>query len=289
MGDVPIFVAHDSADVWAHRELFHLDAAGQPTIVAGVPPDYFSPTGQLWGNPIYRWDAMAAEGFGWWVDRFRRVLGQVDLVRVDHFRGFAAHWSVPAGEKTAVKGRWQPAPGLEIFRAVERGLGGNLPIVAEDLGTITPDVVALLDELGFPGMKLLHFAFGDKPDNPYLPHNYEPNAVVYTGTHDNDTTVGWYASLSEEERHRVRTYLQTDGVDIAWDLIRLAHSSVADSAIVPLQDVLSLESESRMNKPGQPSGNWTWRFQPAQLDEVTAARLLELTTMFNRLPTEDED
>jgi 4-alpha-glucanotransferase len=289
MGDVPIFVAHDSADVWAHPELFHLDRAGQPTIVAGVPPDYFSPTGQLWGNPIYRWDVLAQDGYRWWVERFRRVLGQVDLVRVDHFRGFAAHWSVPAGEKTAIKGRWQKAPGLQLFKAVERGLGDDLPIVAEDLGTITPDVVALLDKLGFPGMKVLQFAFGDKPDNPYLPHNFRPNAVVYTGTHDNDTTVGWYAALKPDERHRVRTYLQSDGDEIAWDMIRLALGSVADTAIAPLQDVLSLETESRMNTPGRGEGNWTWRFHAGQLSDDLAVRLRALTEMFNRLPAADEE
>jgi 4-alpha-glucanotransferase len=249
-----------------------------------VPPDYFSPTGQLWGNPIYRWDAMAADGYRWWVERFRRVLAQVDLVRVDHFRGFAAHWSVPAGETTAVNGHWDPAPGLELFRAVERSLGGDLPIVAEDLGTITPDVIALLDELGFPGMKVLQFAFGDTPANPYLPHNYGRNAAVYTGTHDNDTTVGWYASLPDDQRHRVRSYLQSDGSDIAWDMIRLALASVADTAIVPLQDVLSLETETRMNTPGLAVGNWAWRFQAAQLGDPVARRLRDLTTAFNRAP-----
>ena len=288
MGDVPIFVAHDSADVWAHRELFHLDPAGQPTIVAGVPPDYFSPTGQLWGNPIYRWDALAADGYGWWIERFRRVFAQVDLVRVDHFRGFAAHWSVPAGEETAINGRWEPAPGLELFRAVESSLGADLPIVAEDLGTITPDVIELLDQLGFPGMKVLQFAFGDTPANPYLPHNFCQNAVVYTGTHDNDTTVGWYASLPDVDRHRVRTYLQSDGSDIAWDMIRVALGSVADTAIVPLQDVLSLESESRMNTPGRTGGNWSWRFHLEQLREEVVERLAELSTTFNRAPATPE-
>jgi 4-alpha-glucanotransferase len=289
MGDVPIFVAHDSADVWAHRDLFHLDNRGRPTVVAGVPPDYFSPTGQLWGNPIYRWDAMAANGYRWWVDRFRRVFDQVDLVRVDHFRGFAAHWTVPASETTAMNGRWETAPGREVFAAVKAGLtdrgaaDGSLPIVAEDLGTITPDVIALLDDLGFPGMKVLQFAFGDTPHNPYLPHNYHPNAVVYTGTHDNDTTVGWFAALDEGMRHKVRTYLNSDGSDVAWDMIRLALGSVADTAIVPLQDVLSLETESRMNMPGVADGNWTWRYHPDQLSDQVAGRLGELTNLFNRV------
>ncbi len=283
MGDVPIFVAHDSADVWAHPDLFRLDERGQPTEIAGVPPDYFSPTGQLWGNPLYRWDVMAERGYRWWVDRFRHLFELVDAVRIDHFRGFAAHWSVPAGEETAVNGRWDPGPGAALFNAV-RDAVGDLPIVAEDLGTITPDVHALREELGFPGMKVLQFAFGDTPANPYLPHNYEQNAVVYTGTHDNDTTVGWYATLPEEQRHRVREYVGTDMSDPAWDLIRLVLSTVADTAIVPLQDVLSLESEARMNTPGRGLGNWSWRCHPDQLQPQIAERLRGLVERYNRGP-----
>jgi 4-alpha-glucanotransferase len=286
MGDVPIFVAHDSADVWANRDLFHLDARGEPTVVAGVPPDYFSPTGQLWGNPTYRWEAMATDGYAWWVERIRRVFAQVDLVRIDHFRGFVAHWRVPAGELTAERGAWEPGPGRALFDALGAALGGQLSIVAEDLGTITPEVVDLLTELGFPGMKVLQFAFGDSGANAYLPHNYEPNAVVYTGTHDNDTTVGWFAALPEEVQHRVRHYLATDGVDVAWDLIRLALGSVADTAILPLQDLLALGSDARMNRPGQPEGNWTWRYHAEQLTPELAARLRQLTELYNRQPAD---
>ncbi|HEY3081760.1 MAG TPA: 4-alpha-glucanotransferase [Chloroflexota bacterium] len=297
MGDVPIFVAHDSADVWAHPELFRLDERGRPTEVAGVPPDYFSATGQLWGNPLYRWDAMAADGHRWWIERFRHLFSQVDLARIDHFRGFVAHWVIPAGEKTAVNGRWEPSPGAALFRAVEAGLapagpaveGGRtpwnepgLPFVAEDLGTITPDVHALRQELGYPGMKVLHFAFGSDPGNLYLPHMHERNAVVYTGTHDNDTSVGWYAGLDEPTRHRVRHYLGVSGHDIAWDLIRAALMSVADTAILPLQDVLGLGSAARMNVPGTAHGNWTWRHAPDALGEWLADRLGSLTCAFGR-------
>jgi 4-alpha-glucanotransferase len=284
MGDVPIFVAHDSADVWANPELFRLDAQGQPTEVAGVPPDYFSPTGQLWGNPLYRWDAMAADGYAWWSARFRRLLSQVDLARIDHFRGFVAHWTVAATEKTAINGRWETAAGAELFRAVERALGAELPFVAEDLGTITPDVEAVRADLGYPGMKVMHFAFGSDNANPYLPHMYPRDCVVYTGTHDNDTSVGWYASLDEPMRHRVRHYLGVSGQDIAWDLIRAALASVAETAIVPLQDVLALGTSARMNVPGKALGNWAWRFLPAQLDTFAADRLGDLACAYARDP-----
>ncbi|HEV8635705.1 MAG TPA: 4-alpha-glucanotransferase [Chloroflexota bacterium] len=299
MGDVPIFVAHDSADVWAHPELFRLDERGRPTEVAGVPPDYFSATGQLWGNPLYRWDALAADGFRWWIERFRRLFAQVDLARVDHFRGFVAHWVVPATETTAVKGHWETAPGVELFRAVEAALGpassaaargpaasgerdGGLPLVAEDLGTITPDVHAVRRELGYPGMRVLHFAFEGDAGNLYLPHMHERHSVVYTGTHDNDTTVGWYAALDEPTRHRVRHYLGVSGHDIAWDLIRAALMSVADTAILPLQDVLGLGSAARMNVPGTAHGNWTWRYAPDALTDWVADRLGSLTCAFGR-------
>lgn len=282
-GDLPIFVAYDSADVWAHRELFKLDAQGRPTVVAGVPPDFFSATGQLWGNPLYRWDALAATGYRWWVERFRQTLRLVDIVRVDHFRGFEAAWEVPAGAETAVDGQWVPGPGAALFRAVGAALGEPAPIVAEDLGLITPEVRALLAELGYPGMKVLQFAFDSGPSNLYLPHNYDdPNYVVYTGTHDNDTTRGWYDSLGEGTRDFVRRYLGTSGADIAWDLVRLALASIADTAIVPLQDLLDLGSEARMNRPGAPEGNWRWRVLAEQLTPAVAARLAELTWLYGR-------
>lgn len=281
-GDIPIFVAHDSADVWAHRELFLLDGKGRPTCVAGVPPDYFSETGQLWGNPLYDWDAMAGHGYAWWIERFRCTLELCDLVRVDHFRGFESHWEVPAREKTAVNGRWATGPGEPLFHAVAGALG-NLPIVAEDLGVITPEVEALRDRFSFPGMKILHFAFSSGPLNPYLPHNHIRRSVVYTGTHDNDTTAGWYASLAEHEKNDVRRYLSTSGNDIVWDMIRAAMVSVADTAIFPLQDILSLGSDARMNTPGTASGNWTWRFSRDVLTGELAERLRDLTAIYGRL------
>jgi 4-alpha-glucanotransferase len=285
-GDIPIFVAHDSADVWANRGLFLLDGKGRPTFVAGVPPDYFSETGQLWGNPLYDWDAMAGHGYQWWIERFRCTLALYDLVRVDHFRGFESHWEVPAKEKTAINGRWATGPGESLFHAVAGALG-DLPIVAEDLGVITPEVEALRDRFSFPGMKILQFAFNSGPLNPYLPHNHVRSSVVYTGTHDNDTTAGWYASLAEHEKNDVRRYLSTSGEDISWDLIRTALVSVADTAIFPLQDVLSLGSEARMNTPGTASGNWTWRFSGHALTDGLAERLRDMTGIFGRLPSEN--
>ena len=257
MGDIPIYVAHDSADVWANQDLFQLDGTGRPTAVAGVPPDYFSATGQLWGNPLYRWDRLEEEGYAWWIARIRSCLASCDLLRIDHFRAFAAYWSIPAVEKTALRGRWVPGPGRRLFDAARAALG-PLPILAEDLGDISPDVRALLDELGFPGMKVLQFAFYGA-DSEYLPHRHTPNAVVYTGTHDNDTARGWYAALKPEERERVFDYLGCDGRDIEWALIRAAYGSVAERAIVPLQDVLGLGSEARMNTPSEPADNWGWR------------------------------
>jgi 4-alpha-glucanotransferase len=286
LGDIPIFVALDSADVWAHPELFHLNAAGQPTVVAGVPPDYFSATGQRWGNPLYRWDVLAQSGYAWWIARFRHALQQADLVRIDHFRGFEAYWEIPAGEATAVHGRWRRGPGIAVFDAVRAALG-RLPLVAEDLGLITPEVEALRRAVGAPGMKVLQFAFGGDAHNPYLPHNYGRDAVVYTGTHDNDTTAGWWASASELERDRVRRYLARDGSDIAHDLIRLAYASTADMAIVPAQDVLGLGSEARMNLPGHPEANWGWRLRPGALDEGHAAWLAELAETYGRSSPSD--
>lgn len=282
MGDLPIFVAFDSADVWSHRDQFLLDEAGRPTVVAGVPPDYFSATGQRWGNPLYRWEAMAANGFAWWIERFRQLLQQVDIVRIDHFRGFVACWEIPAHCETAVEGRWAPAPGREIFRVVREALG-ELSIVVEDLGVITEDVVALREELGYPGMKVLQFAFDSGPTNPFLPHWYQPNVVVYTGTHDNDTTVGWFQTRVGAERAFALRYLGSDGREITWDLIRLAFLSVADTAIVPVQDVLGLGSEARMNHPGRAEGNWAWRLLPGQLTDGHCARLRELTETYGRI------
>jgi 4-alpha-glucanotransferase len=283
IGDIPIFVAHDSADVWAHRGLFKLDADGQPTVVAGVPPDYFSATGQLWGNPLYAWDAVAADGYRWWIARFRHLLELVDLVRIDHFRGFQAAWEVPAAASTAVNGTWVPGPGMAVFEAMRQALGGEVPVIAEDLGLITDAVRDLLRASGFPGMKVLQFAFGGGPDNLYLPHNYaDPNCIVYTGTHDNDTTRGWFASASEDERDVVLRYLGTDGTQIACDLIRLAHGSIARAAIVPLQDVLDLGSAARMNTPGAIEANWAWRVPPGGLDPACADRMARLTTTFGR-------
>jgi 4-alpha-glucanotransferase len=283
VGDIPIFVAHDSADVWAHPHLFKLDATGQPRVVAGVPPDYFSATGQLWGNPLYDWDAMGRAGYAWWIARFRHLLELVDVIRVDHFRGFQAAWEVPAGAPSAVRGAWVAGPGRAIFDAVNRGLGERVPVIAEDLGLITDEVRALLRDTGLPGMKVLQFAFGDDADNPYLPHNFRnPNCVVYTGTHDNDTTLGWFASLPQGERARARRYLGSDTSDIAYDLMRLALASTANTAIVPLQDVLSLGSEARMNTPGATGSSWAWRVRAEQLDPRCADRLAELTETYGR-------
>jgi 4-alpha-glucanotransferase len=293
MGDIPIFVARDSADVWAHPELFQLEADGTPSSVAGVPPDYFSATGQLWGNPLYRWDEMARTGYAWWIDRFRAALRLVDVVRLDHFRGFEAYWEIPAGEETAVKGRWVKGPGAALFEALREALG-ELPIVAENLGVITPEVEALRERFGFPGMAILQFAFGRDPEAAkFQPHNYPRNRVVYTGTHDNDTTVGWWTSTGEgdstrtgdevrDERERALAYLDAEGREIHWAFIRAALASVADTAIVPLQDVLGLGSEARMNLPGRASGNWRWRFTPGALTDGVRDRLKRLADLYGR-------
>lgn len=282
-GDIPIFVALDSADVWANPQLFHLDGEGQPTQVAGVPPDYFSATGQRWGNPLYRWERLAADGFAWWLDRFRWNLTQADLVRIDHFRGFEACWVIPAEEKTAINGRWESVPGADLFQILTEALG-NAPIVAEDLGVITAEVDALRDRFGFPGMKILQFAFDAGADNPYLPHNFQRNCVVYSGTHDNDTTAGWWQALERKEQKAVQAYLGNSGRDISWDLIRLAMASVADLCIFPLQDVLGLGSEARLNTPGRPDGNWSWRCPPRALTAGLQQRLAELCRTFGRHP-----
>ncbi len=286
IGDAPIFVAHDSADCWAHPELFYLEPDGRPTVVAGVPPDYFSATGQRWGNPLYRWDRMAATGYTWWIDRLRAVLTTVDVLRLDHFRAFAGYWAIPGDAPTAETGRWEPGPGIPFFEAVERALG-RLPIIAEDLGVITPDVVALRDRFGFPGMKVLQFAFDGGAENGDLPHNHERNYVVYSGTHDNDTSAGWYAAALPRERERLRAYANScagpdDAAAAAWDLVRLAYASVADSAIVPLQDMLGLGSEARMNLPGRPGGNWQWRYTAGTLTKDLSARVAALARLYGR-------
>lgn len=294
MGDIPIYVAHDSADVWSHPELFRLNEQFQPTAVAGVPPDYFSATGQLWGNPLYRWDVSAASGHRWWIDRFRASLKLFDYVRLDHFRGFEAFWEVPATASTAQEGKWVKGPGAQLFRAVKAELG-VLPFVAENLGVITPEVEALRKEFGFPGMSLLQFAFGNDPQGPsFRPHNYSRELAAYTGGHDNDTTVGWWNSSGvgestrtpediRKERSFARAYLGfNDNEPINWVLIRAVLASVAEIAVVPLQDVLGLGSDARMNLPGTLSGNWKWRYGADALTTDVIARLRELAALYDR-------
>ncbi|HVG32764.1 MAG TPA: 4-alpha-glucanotransferase [Pyrinomonadaceae bacterium] len=292
IGDIPIFVAHDSSDVWTNPEQFKLDASGKPLVVAGVPPDYFSATGQLWGNPLYNWERMRADGFRWWIARVAATLQTVDIVRIDHFRGFAACWEIPGGDKTAERGRWVEAPGRELFTAIRQALG-VLPIIAEDLGVITPDVEALRDDFGFPGMRILQFAFSSDTTNHDLPHNYHSNVVVYTGTHDNDTTVGWFKSEAgagstrdaaqvEREREFCLKYLHTDGAEIHWDFIRTVLASVANTAVVPLQDLLGLGTTARMNLPNSTSGNWAWRYRTGALTSETGKRLKDLTDLYGR-------
>ncbi len=282
LGDLPIYVALDSADVWSAPEEFHLDGGLRPTAVAGVPPDYFSETGQLWGNPLYRWDRMQADGFSWWVRRMRANARLADLVRLDHFRGFAAYWEVPAGEPTAVRGRWVPGPGEPLFETLIAALPG-FPIVAEDLGLITPDVDRLRRRFGFPGMKILQFAF-EGGDSDHLPHRLERGTLVYTGTHDNDTSRGWYRKLPAAQRDRVLAYLGGTARGVVRGMIRAAYTSVAWLAVVPLQDVLELGADARMNTPGEAGGNWTWRAVPGDLTEDRAAWLRELTEVSGRLP-----
>ena len=286
IGDAPIFIAYQSAEVWARPDLFELDAKGRPIVVAGVPPDAFSDDGQRWGNPLYRWSAHATENYEWWIERVRRIFELVDIVRIDHFRGFAAYWEIPASEPTAVKGVWRTGPGADLFKAISEKLG-DLAIIAEDLGVITPDVEALRHEFDFPGMRILQFAFSgedgdDRSGNPYLPHNYSPDSVVYTGTHDNDTTRGWWSKISEAERQHVRDYLAIDGWDIHWCLIRAACASVADTAIYPFQDVLGLESDARMNFPGKASGYWRWRFNWEQVQPRHGELLASLCRLYRR-------
>jgi 4-alpha-glucanotransferase len=281
IGDTPIFIAYLSAEVWANQHLFELDGTGRPTVVAGVPPDFFAATGQRWGNPLYRWAEHAKDGYAWWVERVRRTFELVDIVRIDHFRGFAGYWEIPASEPTAMNGRWVPGPGAALFEAIHRALG-PMPIIAEDLGVITPDVEALRKQFGLPGMRILQFAFNGDASDRFLPHNHEPDTVVYTGTHDNDTVAGWWASASDHERHYARGYFNTDGHDMPWTMIRAAMASVADTAVHPLQDVLALPTECRMNFPGQESGWWGWRFSWAQVQPWHAERLAELCRLYGR-------
>ena len=283
IGDVPIFVAYQSADVWAHQELFELDASGRPTVVAGVPPDYFSETGQLWGNPLYRWDVHEQTGYAWWIARLEHALRFFDLVRIDHFRGFVNYWAIPAGALTAVDGEWLPGPGAKLFEAFLRALG-KLPVIAEDLGLITPDVIELRDKFNLPGMRILQFAFGEDERNTFLPHHYVSNLVVYPGTHDNDTSMGWWDSAQEHEKGFALRYLGSDGQEINWEMIRALSGSAANTVIYPLQDVIALGSDHRMNLPGTSSGNWEWRFSWSQLQDSHMERLAALTAMHKRNP-----
>lgn len=292
IGDIPIFVALDSADVWCNQDKFKLDPDGTPKVVSGVPPDYFSKTGQLWGNPIYDWDAMLDDGFGWWIERFRSTLEIVDIVRVDHFRGFASAWEVPGGDETAENGQWVNVPGKELFASLESSLG-RLPVIAEDLGFVTPEVEVLRDSFGFPGMRILQFGFGGDAKNLDLPHNYVRNSVAYTGTHDNDTVVGWFdlqfdtdSESAKKKENLVRKhclkYLNADGKEIHWNFIRAVWASVADTAIAPMQDILGLGNEARMNLPATTAGNWQWRMTSDAITDETIMRLKEFTKIYGR-------
>ena len=288
VGDIPIFVAYDSADVWANPELFFLDEQGNPTVVAGVPPDLFSQTGQLWGNPLYRWDVHKETGYAWWIERVKATLNTIDILRLDHFRGFAGYYEIPAADKTAEHGRWVPGPGPDLFRVIDNRLSDGistseikLPIIAEDLGVITEDVVAMRDEFQLPGMKILQFGFSG-PDNPFLPHNYVPNCVAYTGTHDNDTALGWFATAPQHEREFALRYLRSDGHDFAWDLIRSIWSSVAMFAVAPMQDILKIGNEGRMNYPSRLGGNWEWRMDENAMSDDLKNKLLDINYLYRR-------
>jgi 4-alpha-glucanotransferase len=282
LGDLPIYVDRDSADVWSHRDLFSLDAQGLPTAVSGVPPDYFSKLGQLWGNPLYRWDRMAEDDFLWWRTRLSRALTHTDIVRIDHFRAFSAYWEVPFGAPDARTGRWVKGPGIGFFEALGRHCG-KLPLVAEDLGLIDDEVIELRRAAQLPGMRVLQFAFSGDAANPHLPHNHEPDNVVYPGTHDNDTTSGWWQAAPAEAKGQARRYLGISGQDIAWDLIRTAFASVAKIAVISMQDVLALGTEARMNDPGTTRGNWRWKLQGDPFRKELAERLRELASLYGRL------
>ncbi len=281
IGDAPIFVSMDSSDAWSHRDLFFIDAKGNPTAVAGVPPDYFSSTGQLWGNPLYNWKIHASTGYSWWIERMKASLKLFDWIRLDHFRGFAAYWKVTAGNPTAEIGKWEKGPGIDLFETLQNVLG-ELPIIAEDLGVITPDVDSMREKFDLPGMRILQFAFGGDPTDRFLPHNYVKNTVAYTGTHDNDTTIGWYSSAPENERDYCRRYLGRDGSDITWDMIRTIWSSVAAFAITPMQDILNMGTEARMNYPSKPDGNWGWRLPSCSCTRALSERIEELNRLYLR-------
>lgn len=287
IGDIPIFIAYDSADAWSNPNLFYLNKSGNPTVVAGVPPDYFSKTGQLWGNPLYRWDIHKKTGYAWWIKRISSVLRMVDIIRLDHFRGFEAYWEVPFGNPTAEIGRWVKGPGKDFFNSL-KGKLGDLPIIAEDLGVITDEVVAIRDGFDLPGMKILQFAFSDDPDDAFLPHNYPTNCFAYTGSHDNDTTLGWYLKASEKEKDFCRRYLSVSGEDISWSMMRAIWQSVSRFVLAPMQDLLSLGTEARMNLPGSPSGNWSWRMPASALCEGLRSRLYELNYLYGRLPVDEK-
>jgi len=281
IGDIPLYVALDSVDAWANTDIFQFDEEKNPIAVGGVPPDYFSATGQLWGNPLYRWDVLKQQGFKWWIDRIKANLVLYDIIRIDHFRGFAGYWSVPYGEKTAINGKWIPGPGKAVFEAIQRELG-DIPVIAEDLGVMTDDVEDLRDAFNLPGMKILQFAFDSSEANDYLPHNFPKNCVVYTGTHDNDTIMGWIKNAKAEDRKYLVDYLASDGKDLCSDMIRLAWSSVADTAIVPMQDLLYLGTEARMNLPGTTVNNWMWRAKQSDFTDELAAKLAHLTKLYGR-------
>lgn len=283
VGDVPIFVAYQSADVWAHQDLFELDEDGRPTVVAGVPPDYFSATGQLWGNPLYRWPVHQEKEYDWWIARLRHAFNLSDLVRIDHFRGFVDYWAIPAGAPNAIDGQWMPGPGSSLFDALLAAFR-ELPIIAEDLGIITDEVVALRDKYQLPGMRILQFAFGEDERNHFLPHHYTATSVAYTGTHDNDTSIGWWHSVSEHERNFALNYLRTDGQDINWAMMDALSASAANAVIFPMQDVLGLDSSHRMNMPGTGSGNWEWRITHELISTCDSAKLAALTNRDKRNP-----
>jgi 4-alpha-glucanotransferase len=283
IGDVPIFVAYQSADVWSHQALFELDENGRPVVVAGVPPDYFSETGQLWGNPLYRWDEHEKTGYAWWISRLRHAFQQADLVRIDHFRGFSAYWEIPADAPNAINGRWVAGPGEKLFEAFAQAFP-QLPIIAEDLGVITPDVTALRDKFKLPGMRVLQFAFGDGDGNHFLPHHYVPNTIAYTGTHDNDTSLSWWSSIPDHVRNFASQYLRSDGEAVQWSMMTALSGSVANVVIFPMQDVLGLSGEHRMNFPGKPTGNWGWRFCWDQIQTEHTQALARMSMEYHRNP-----
>ncbi len=292
VGDIPIFVALDSADVWADRKLFQLDSKGYPTVVAGVPPDYFSKTGQLWGNPLYDWKYHKKTGYDWWLRRLKGQLRMVDYIRIDHFRGFEQYYAIPYGDKTALNGTWKPGPRRDLFRAIQNAFGKDIPIWAEDLGIITPPVEKLRDDFKLPGMKVLQFAFGNANDNDIMPHHFTTsNCICYTGTHDNNTTYGWYQELKPKHQDRIRRYLNTDANIIHWDMIRAAMASIAKFSVYPLQDLLGFGADCRMNTPSVAAGNWAFRYRPHHLTPELAARLRAMTELFGRceVPVEKDE